>query len=197
MFSASDLVKRSAMQICYMRKNKVVHKPTPMQLEGVKEQLEKSVTGYEEMRGKYSAPGHIIFYCFDEVDPDNNLLIEHKSVKGEAPDWYFQQSVLQVGYYSSLQLLNPDKKLSTASFFVAQGHEGKELDLKDKTMKSILQFGEEKYEISVLEPEKIVEFYNKKAQATKEYEASKDWDGQFKKQEFNQLNTYFSCQKLK
>lgn len=190
--SASSVIKKSAMQICYLRTNKITPPPTQMMLDGVEAQLKRSRSEYLEMRGTLEESLYKLYYSFDEVIPGNPIILkEHKNIKegSEVADWYLHGSVLQVGYYESLLRVNPDRKLVTASFFVDQGNELKTLEL-NKPVKSLLQMGEIHYNVEVSNPQEVVNFFARKITSTFNYQAAKAWDEEYKRKEWEVMSKY-------
>lgn len=116
-YSAADLVKRSAAQIVYFRETGKKKEITPMMLEGIEHQkkcvqnLIASTGGkvYEELCGRWIyfdnyGVENDVYFSVDAVG--KKTLFEVKSLKlnegEEFPQWYLESSILQCVVYKSL-----------------------------------------------------------------------------------------------
>ena len=192
--SLSKLLKQSAMQTCYQRKNKVERPVTEAQVKGNEMAHAKSESKFIEMRGTYQHKELLIHYAFDEVQPNNVAarLIEHKNITSGKPVemWYYESCILQTAVYQAFAQVNPDKHLQTASFFLAQGNPKMELDLTNLYLTSELQMSEKKYEVLLKDAKKLVEFYCRKAESTFDYDSAKSFDRRYKFKEYQHLQDY-------
>ena len=193
-FSASDLIKCSAKKICYMR-----GRPRPIttkrQNDGNK-WAESMIMGFPEMRGIYRAKYGTIFYSFDEIRPykDCLKLIEYKSVEdiNKIEDWYLSNSILQMAFYTSLLMLNNDKILSTASFYLKNGNPFNKIDARyTKRVLSFLNMGGVKFQVNVIEPYRIVGLFLMKASMSVNYTKATAYDAEYKFKEYDRLKKCF------
>lgn len=193
--SLSGLLKSSARQLCYLRKNKKEKPVTDEQIEGNEAALKKSV-GLVEMRGTYIMETKtlkiLIHYAFDEIQPNDEscLFIEHKNIKSgsEVQLWYRNSAILQTAVYQAFAKLNPSKHLESATFHIKDGYEKKEFELNNRYLRSELHFGNYIYGVTANTPEKLVEFYSQKAVASLEYESAKLWDDRYKFKEYDHMH---------
>lgn len=191
-FSAKDLCSRSCMQIrmfdLHPEKRPV---PTINTEIGVTHQHQialntNNVIG-EELRGTYINENICINFSNDIVCKDK--IIEVKSVNREVEDWYFNSCVLQCALYKSL-LLKSNKQLITAKFYSDLGNPIVKTTVDDN-IKYILYFGEKKYNIIVVNPDLIIEFFVNKAKATFDWDLAKEFDLNYKFKEYETLKNYF------
>lgn len=193
-FSAKDLCTRSCMQIKLFRDHPE-KKPQPSAMVAYGEKFQKAVADTipniigEEMRGKYvnNHFGITINFSNDIVCADK--IIEVKSVTGKYEPWYLQSSILQCAFYKSMIILGA-KHLETASFYVNLGNRRVETDVKQRSLRYILIFGEEKYEIFVNNPYQIVGFFENKAIHCTDWNSAKKWDEMYKHCEYETLKQY-------
>jgi hypothetical protein len=209
-FGLADLIKKSAMQICYLRNNPDKAVVTPAQVAGNELALAKATSQFLEMRGTYKLPVNnqevLIHYAFDEVIPDfkddnkglvmtgSFLFIEHKNITSDKPvtDWYVNNSMLQLAVYAAFNQLNPSRYLNTATFFMELGNPKQTLFAPDPLHSFYqLQFNDTKIDIEPIDVEKMRDFYGFKALATSSYERAKEWDAKFKFKEFDYLKDCF------
>jgi len=203
--SLSDLLKKSAMQICYLRKNKEKTPPvTPGQIAGNEAAHAKSESEYIEMRGTFKvgmkSQDLLIHYAFDEIKLLDKacVLIEHKMIKpGSVVElWYRNASILQTVVYQAFALVNPDRNLETATFFVDQGNPKLSVNIGNSYIRSELHLGDMVFSATAIKQEKIVRFYVDKAKATLNYDTAKEFDAKYKHKEFELLNEYFNFRTL-
>ena len=194
--SLSGLLKSSARQLCYLRKNKKEKPVTDEQIEGNEAALKKSV-GLVEMRGTYEFEyldkKILIHYAFDEIQPNDMscLFIEHKNIKSgsEVELWYRNSAILQTAAYQAFAKLNTNKHLETATFHIKDGYEKQEFDLGNRYLRSELHFGNYVYSVIATTPKDLVEFYKKKAITSLEYDPAKAWDDKYKFQEYDFMHS--------
>jgi hypothetical protein len=191
--SCSSLVKKSAKTICYYRNKKEYVSPNMIVGSDIADL--KISSKYKEMRGTFIHGDLSLHYTFDEVKIDNGIkLIEHKSIQNKVEDWYIDYSKIQVALYHSLMMLNPNKKLVTASFY-RHNNELNEIEI-DKDFESLLIIGDLEYEVKVFNPFKIVNFYLTKAKASLNYHNAEIWDSHWKFKEWEYLNKYIWSNQL-
>jgi hypothetical protein len=197
--SLSDLVKKSAMQICYLRKNQEKQpEPTEQQIAGAEAGLAKAMSKLVEMRGTYSVPNNfgqtiLIHYAFDEIVPNDKacLFLERKNIpSGQTIElWYRNAAILQTAVYQAFAKQNTNRELETAQFFINQGNPKLEFDLGNLYLRSELHLGDIIYSVIAVDPRELVDFYIKKAIATLNYESAKQWDWKYKHKEFDYNHT--------
>lgn len=194
--SLSDLIKKSARQLCYLRKNKVIQPATEAQIEGNKIAIERTQSLYAEMRGTFSTDNITIYYAIDEVQVNDKAacLIEHKHIRNmdEVELWYRNASLLQTAVYQAFSKVNKNTLLETATFFVKEGNPKLEIDLKNRYIRSELHFGTEIYSVLVNNPQDIVNFYIQKSNMINDYDLASDWDKKYKHREFDYLHNHIT-----
>ena len=203
--SMSDLLKKSAKQLCFLRKNEDQKKPPSTQMiEGDETAHAKATSKYIEMRGTYKPDititkdigQFLMHYAFDEIHVNDKsaLFIEHKNVKD--PDtvetWYLHSSLLQTAVYQALVKKNPNRNLYTATFHVKDGSEKQHLELKNLYENSQLHIGDDKYTVLVTNPQKLIDFYIKKAIASFNYQSAEAFDDKYKFHEYAALKDCFT-----
>ena len=148
----------------------------------------------EEMRSTCKFDDIFINFCHDIVCEDK--IIETKNVKEDRPteDWFFESSVLQCAVYQSLLKLS-DGKVTTAEFFVRQGHERVEKEI-NTNLPYYLYFGEDKYLVTVSNPLAIANFILEKARAATDWNKAREFDFVYKRKEFETLKKYFTYEKI-
>ena len=191
-FSAKDLCSRSCMQIRMFDLHPEKRPISTINTEtGVTYQHQIALTTDnvigEELRGTYINENICINFSNDIVC--NDKIIEVKSVNREIEDWYFNSSVLQCAFYKSL-LLKSNKQLITAKFYSDLGNPIIKTTVDDN-IKYILYFGEKKYNIIVVNPDSIIEFFINKAKATFDWDSAKEFDSKYKFKEYETLKDYF------
>jgi len=94
-FSASDLVKKTASEIC-VRRGEKRPQATEAQLRGNSYADSVSVSPYVEMTSSFYFDGIEIFFSVDEMQERKNglYLIEYKMIDFGKEDWYFKSSVI-------------------------------------------------------------------------------------------------------
>lgn len=198
-FSASDLVKKSASQICYLR-DKPRPAATARALKG-DELAEKKSIGLVEMRGMFVNSDMTIFYSFDEIVKDNVItFVEHKYVEDHdtVEDWFFNSSVLQLAFYASLHIINKNKSYVTATFRINDGYEKQCLSVEDNTLcRYVLNFGDKLFEVTISDPIHIVLQFLFKANCTigetrtLSFKKAKTYDNLYKFKEYERLYKCF------
>jgi len=170
--SCSELIKKTARSLVFLklkaRDNNYKKKATDGQVKGIEHQEKISSSEYKEMRGIYHIEDKRVYYSFDEVivSDDCYEFVEHKNIENmfELEEWYIQYSILQLALYSIL--VEETNYLCTASFYVKNGNEKKELIIDNRKKKFTLIFGNDNekkiFNISVKNPYPILELYKNK-----------------------------------
>jgi hypothetical protein len=195
MFSASDLIKKSAKQILFLRNRK--ERVTTGMIRGTEYQakvVEKLNAFAEEMRGTFSKDNIIIFYTNDMIKDD--IIYEVKMVDEErdTPDWYRESSILQAVFYKSL-LMSGNGILTTPSFRIKEGYDSKTIKVPIDSSYRLL-FGEEEYKIEVLDKDKIINYFIRKANATFDWSDAELYDYDHKFKHFTDLKKYFKFKRI-
>jgi hypothetical protein len=196
MLSASDLIKKSAMQIKYLRDHTVEKVVTPSQLEGEQFQNTQAIDleAVQEMRGIYKKNDLMIFFVNDMILP--NRIIECKSVdlSRETPDWYFESSVLQAAFYKSL-LMNTNGILTTPTFKLNKGYKNTTIKV-DPNIEYQLLFGSVYFSIQITKKQslKIIQYFVDKAIATYDWNTAKEYDRVHKFKHYSDLKDQFKIE---
>lgn len=195
--SASNLVKRSAMQICFFNSNKFkkTNEPSERIIEGTKSQFKKSKSKYVEMCGCVSINGLNIYFSIDEIikKEDSFILKEHKTYDEDSEDWYLKYSIIQAAFYHSLSLKT--KKFNTAKFYQNKGNENNSLTI-DKPIKTILEIGSRKFRIKVKDSSSIINYFVEKAKSTTDYKSAKIWDNEHKFNDWSFLKKHIIVKEI-
>jgi|GEM_PF-3044585 len=198
--SLSQLLKQSAMQTCYQRKNNIQKTVTEAMIKGNEVAHAKTVSKYMEMRGTYRIEDKLIHYAFDEVEVNDvsALLIEHKNITSGRPVemWYFESAILQTAVYQAFAHVNTDKHLETAVFFLNEGNPKMELDITNLYLNSELRMDNKTYKVLVTDAKKLVDFYCYKAVCTFDYTKAKAFDARYKFREYKALQQFLSFRPL-
>lgn len=191
-FSASDLIKKSAAQLLYIRLNNISRFPTQQQLEGntYAQIITDKLGASAEKRGIFSIEDINIYFCIDLVK--DNTFAEIKHVIGKYEDWYLQGSIMQATLYASL--LSKVNTLDTPDFRIREGYKQEVISVP-KRYNYELWFGDEVYKVK---PNKaILEHYINKAKLIKNsietlnYRACREFDKEYKFKEFQILKPYY------
>jgi hypothetical protein len=195
--SIANLMRQSAMQLCYLRKKKQQKQPTQKQYAGVEHQKKVSISEFVEMRGCYSTSKYLLFFSFDEVFVHDDTVIfkEHKNIKGPIENWYLEYCLLQTAVYQQLAMMQEEKMLYTAKFFQKQGYNCNVINYENKKLRSILSLGEQNFYNVYPNSTELVNYFLRKADASQEYETAKQWDALYKFKDWHQLNKYLTFQK--
>lgn len=194
-FSTSDLCKRSAKQLCFLRANPAKRTVTEQQLSGNQAHQNVVKSKFIEMCGCVKHGHESFYFSWDEVqrNKDRGVLkfIEHKMVTGDAPDWYLKQSVLQVALYAALTVKT--RYFNTATFFLNSNKDTKKrtLDVNLYSRSFYLKFGSSQYRIRLKNSEALREFLYNKAKASLNYTDAQEFDNEWKHKEFDKLMNYF------
>lgn len=197
-FSASDLCKRSAAQIFYLRNHPNKVYVTPEQVAGIKKQANNSKSKYCEMGGAYRFNGDdVIYFSWDEiilnVDSGKAKFVEHKQVLGEPAPWFKNSSILQTALYAALAVGQWEYK--TSLFHILNGNPKYKIDLFGYSRNFYLQFGEDIYKIRLVKSQELRDFLTKKALASKKYDTAIEFDRKYKHKEFELLKKCFTFNK--
>ncbi len=189
-FSASDLVKKSATQMKYLR-GKVSGPASSRKKEGVDYQDEVA-SGMQEMRGTYRARGITIFFSNDEVV--DGVVVEHKNVPpDECEEWYFRQCLIQCAFYKSMISLGANR-LETATFRRRQGA-ARDVVTVNTDCEYILDMKGELFSVDCRSSKKIVGHFVKKAVASLDYKTARAWDRDFKHRDWDAVGSLISHRK--
>ena len=195
MFSASDLVARSAAQLLFKQVKKLQWKATPRQLKG-NEYAEAIVAKEEasaERRGIIKHNDDLLFFCVDMVK--DNTYIEIKKVDDQTnyEPWYLHAAIMQSTLYASL--LQDVMLLDTPKFRKKEGYK-QELTYLNDQRNYELWFGTERFKI---EPDDEIKahFITKMellstAIPLADFETCRQWDRQYKFNEFNMFNPKYA-----
>ena len=199
-FSAKDLLTKSCRQIKMLTAHPEYRTaPSSMMIYGSKFQdavadTIPNVIG-QEMRGVYTNAAQGLSINFSNDIVCNDKIIEVKSVVGQVPEWYRNNSLLQCAFYKSMILMGA-RHLETASFYVNEGNERIETFINQR-FRYILIFGEEKYEIHVNDAAQIVGFFEYKAACCSGMWANAtSWDERYKHMEYEHLKPFFSYRNI-
>jgi hypothetical protein len=208
-YSAADLLKKSAMQLVFLRTKKERY-ATKMQINGNAFQSKVSNDDKyknkgvfaEELRGSYSFDKNVIFFCVDMIS--DGIFYEVKSIQdkdgnltNDYPEWYLNNSILQCAFYKSLLIEGNNNTLFTPKFRIKEGFEYKAMDV-DINSDYILLFGENlKFKVDVVDSKKIIEYYINKVNSLKDYETAKNYDYSHKFRDFSLLKNYFNYTEIK
>lgn len=201
--SAADLLKKSAMQIVFLRNRKERY-ATKMQEIGNEYQSKVSNDDKyknkglyaEELRGSYSFDNNVIFFCIDMISDGNFFEIKsiqdkEGNITDEYPEWYLNNSLLQCAFYKSMLILGDNKTLFTPKFRIKEGFEYKAMEV-EPTNDYTLLFGDKlKFKVDVKKPQAIIDFYKNKIEHLENYDTAKEYDNQFKFKDFDVLKKCF------
>lgn len=200
-FSGKDLATKSAMQLCYMRKHRVIVNPNPNQLVGVEHQhnvANKQGTNgiYEEMKTSFQYDNIVINCCHDIVDKKKKIVTEVKMVDPNRPieQWYLQSSIVQCVLYSTICHFNGNL-FNTPQFRIRQGYKQDGFYLSK--LEYHLLFGDKEYLITVNDYDKVLSYFLIKANCSSNYNMAKQYDSIHEFQHFKDLEQYFDCQLIK
>jgi len=190
-FSLSELITKSAKQLCYLRKDKTYDEPMVSHKFIQNDNFHK----YFNMRGTYEYLHNDIQininYVLEtlEVNNESALIIERKNVVDKVELWYKQYAVIQTAAYQAFVKLNKNKVLQTASFCIDRGEPAMKFDVKNRFIRSELHLGKrELYNVYVPEPEKLIQYYIAKAVASLSYTTAQEWDDRHKHKDFEFLH---------
>lgn len=197
--SASDLVKRSALQIRFLRLKRQSIITWRMQ-HGVvyqnKVAIEQKAEAAQEYRTTVQLGDLIIFACHDIITP--NYLMEVKSITpgSKVEDWYLQSSLLQVAFYKSLLQIS-NGYVVTPKFRIKEGYEKNKM-LINKDTPYLLKMGDlSTWEVNTLNPDEIVSYFREKGEITfKDEWDCKDYDAQHKFKHYDECKKFFTFHKI-
>lgn len=199
MFSASDLIKKSAKQLVFFKHRKERQQATYGQIKGeaFQKKIVESKGAASELRGIFKRDDVIIFFCNDMYEEKSKTFTEIKSVDPErdCPDWYFESSLVQTAFYKSL-LMRSDGNMSTPSFRVKDGYDKIHVNVSTKSKYNLL-FGKDLYSIIVKNPDKIIQYYLDKIDSLDNYDSAGFYDAIYKFQDFKKLSKYFKFKKIR
>lgn len=166
--SASDLVKRSALQIRYLRikREQIL---TRRMLSGIAYQnkvaVELQAEDAQEFRTTLSVDDLTIFACHDIVTSD--YIMEVKSIEegSKVEDWYIESSLLQTAFYKAL-LMCSDGKVFTPKFRIKEGYK-RQMKQLDVNLPYRLKLGNlASYEVNVVSPMELIKYFAEKGRIT-------------------------------
>lgn len=197
--SASDLVKRSALQIRFLRmkRQSII---TRRMLAGVQYQnqvaVEQKAEDAQEYRTTVQVGDLVIFACHDIITPDYCMEVKSITPGSNVEDWYLESSLLQTAFYKSL-LMCSDGYVCTPKFRIKEGYNKKTL-LIDKNLPYILKMGESSsWEVTTLYPEKIIQYFAEKGKVTFGDELDcRKYDRMHKFKHFKECRNLFEYTKL-
>lgn len=188
----SDLIKYSAKQLCYLRKNK------SLQLNKHHYIIQNKLTTYYNMRGVYKTTVDDlelnIMYVLKELQVNDlgACIMEFKNTPGIIPLWYRQYAILQSATYQAFVKLNDNTVLQTASYAINDGATPMEFDIENRYIRSELHIGTELFNIYVSNSKKLVQYYIDKAIASMTYNTANKWDKIHKHKGYDSLNNVIS-----
>lgn len=197
-YSASELVKRSAAQLLYLRThNNIQQTMTQRAIMGEEYQhnyvsSERSCndTVYEEMAGCYRSGGDTIFFSVDMVK--NGTCYEIKSVSNDIPleDWYLKSSVLQCAFYKSLIANMNTNILRTAKFMLRNGSPYKEVYVDRQRPYHLILGNVGEWQVDIVNDGVILDFYLNKIAHLDSYDSARKFDSMYKHREYEALSRY-------
>lgn len=179
-FSAAQLSKMSAAQICYLR-GKEKKAPTPRQIRGDSFAASHTTSHLVEMQSSYTRGDINIWFTVDEIREhrDRVYIVEHKMAEN-AEDWFFKSSLIQTALLGSLSGLSPH-------FKTARWYDGEEnyysLPVEHH---ALLNFGGLYYKVNY-DLEKVMRFFLTKARASMSYTTARQFDATYKGKEWEFL----------
>lgn len=196
-FSASDLIKKSASQIKYLRDKAERYVSNRMLLGEAfqKKVIKQKNADADEMRGIYQQDNIIIFFSNDMIKDGKVVEIKMVNDEKDCPLWYFKSSILQTAFYKAL-LMKSNGILSTPTFRIKEGYNKKTIKINPNTKYNLI-FGKEEYSIEVTNKEKIVNFFINKAKVSLlSYNDTKLYDFKYKFKEYDNLKDSFIFTKI-
>ena len=195
MFSASDLVARSAAQLLFKQVRKLQWKATPRQLKG-NEYAEAIVAKEEasaERRGIIKHNDDLLFFCVDMVKDDTYIEIKKVDDQTNYEPWYLQAAIMQSTLYASLLL--DVILLDTPKSRKKEGYK-QELTYLNDQRNYELWFGTERFKIEPNDEIKAHFIAKMELLSTAiplaDFETCRQWDRQYKFQEFDIFNPKYA-----
>jgi hypothetical protein len=179
-FSAAQLSKMSAAQICYVR-GKEKKAATPRQIRGDSFAASHTQSHLIEMQSCYSRGDIDIWFTIDEIREhrDRVYIVEHKMAEN-AEDWFFKSSLIQTAFLGSLAGLAPHLK-------TARWYDGEENYFTlPVDHHALLNFGGMIYKVNY-DVEKVMRFFLTKARASMGYPSARQFDATYKGKEWEFL----------
>lgn len=207
---ASDLIKRSAMSICYNRNNNVKTVVSNAMLKGSDFQDQQTPTEkaiYKEMQGIYCIPNKeleirfsndYVKYNIRDKAGDNHICEIKSTFIEPIEDYYKASCLLNAAFYKALIMassVNGYCPLTTAPFeFEANGNIMQEIKVP-KNINYILNFGGNKMLILLADYKVFIDYYSAKAIASLAYDTAKQWDNvNYRKTEYSTLRPYIKVE---
>jgi hypothetical protein len=206
-FSASELVKRSATQIKYLRAQAVKRKTfnkgsgTENQIKGNEFAALHTKSRYVEMQDVFCRPYGKFYYSFDEVRKVGTrfTFIEHKWFEGELPEWFEHNSAIQAAFQGSLLYANMHYSstnsvfLQTASFSPNEEKFALPVDASCRLIFKLNINGD--FKRIKFNPYPILQFYMTKARASLTHETAVKFDKSYKHKEWDSLKDHIQVSK--
>ena len=197
--SASDLVKKSALQIRFLRLKKQSILTWRMQ-QGIAYQnkvaIEHKAEAAQEYRTTVQLGDLVIFACHDIITPDYMMEVKSITPGSKIEDWYLKSSLLQVAFYQSLFKIS-DGWVVTPKFRIKEGYEKQRL-LLDKNLPYLLKMGEDStWEVDTHNPHLIVDYFREKGEVTfKDEWDCRKYDTKHKFKHFDECKEFFTFRML-
>lgn len=191
-FSAKQLLTKSAKQLVFLQQHPQPQVITEQIMQGDHYQHDtaKGMSCYGEEMGCFIKVGEDYIHCTNDVVVNNHLVVEIKSVQGEAPDWYLSNSLFQCAIYKAL-IMESGGYLRTAQFYQNLGNELKAIKM-DRGFQYQLWFGDAKYVVEVRDIGELIDFLYKKVQAIKHgYTTASEFDASWKFNETRKLSNAY------
>lgn len=147
-----------------------------------------------EMGNMYHLMENAICFSCDIITTEGNV-VEVKSVRDESnyEDWYFNSCVLQCAAYCSF--LKYNKSISTSSFYKKEHNVDLHMELPED-FKYFLVFGSRFFRVDVTDYMKIIDFFERKANACENWDTAGEFDKLYKRKEYEILSEYFNFTEL-
>ena len=190
-FSAAQLSKMSAAQICYLR-DKPSPAPSDRMIRGDSFADQHSQALTVEMQGCYRRGDIDLWFTIDEVRSKGRriYLIEHKLTEN-AETWFFRSALIQTAFLAALAQQQP--LLKTAKW---KGEPSFSLDLTGQECHSVLNFGGLYYKVNA-DSEAVMRFFLTKARASREFTTAKRFDATYNKKEWDYFKDAIKYRKWK
>lgn len=198
-FSAANLVKRSAMQICYLRNKRIsiynrnIARGVVFQKKAA-EELEHYGESCEEQRSSLNINDITIFASHDIVT--DNFLMEVKTYDPTLSegDWFMHYSQLQTAFYKSIVMAS-DGNTFTPKFRLKEGYNKKFVRV-DTDIPYLLLFGDRLFKVEVKDRDAILDYFSNKASKTYDYTEAKEYDKEHKHKEYDECKKFFKATRL-
>lgn len=195
-FSAADLIKRSALQICYLRNKRIsifnrnIERGIVFQHKAA-EELAHYGESCEEQRSSINLDDITIFASHDIVTDKFIMEVKTYDPKVSSGDWYFNYCKLQTAFYKSIVMVS-DGNTFTPKFRLKEGYK-KQFKKVDTKTPYLLLFGDKLYKVEVKNTKKLLDYFTNKAANTFDYTDAKIYDADHKHKEYDECKKYFKC----